>query len=71
LDKLERALSDPDQGIRAAPVDLAVAIRIRDVARDVVPDMPDRIIGATALHLGLQLVSRGQALRRSQIPVIW
>lgn len=69
--QLLQALADPSQGIRAVPVDLAVARSVRRIERKAVPDMPDRIIGATALHLGLPLVSRDSMLRQSGIEVIW
>ncbi|HUT36252.1 MAG TPA: type II toxin-antitoxin system VapC family toxin [Planctomycetota bacterium] len=71
LQRIERALEDETQGFTEVPVDLRISRALSRVPRTSVPDMPDRIIGATALHLGLQLVSRDQALRRSHIPVIW
>lgn len=37
-----------------------------------VADMPDRIIVATALHLGLPLISRDAAIARSAaVPMVW
>jgi predicted nucleic acid-binding protein len=34
--------------------------------------MPDRIIAATALQLGLPLITRDEAIRRSGVvPVVW
>ena len=36
-----------------------------------VPDMPDRIIAATALSLGLPLVTRDGRIRDSGIRTIW
>jgi predicted nucleic acid-binding protein len=33
--------------------------------------MPDRIIAATALHLGLPLVTRDLRIQASGIPTIW
>ena len=36
-------------------------------ARDEVPDMPDRIIGATALYLGLPLITRDKNLASSKL----
>ena len=41
------------------------------VSRDVVPDMPDGIIAATALHLGLPLVTRDQRIQSAGIKTIW
>jgi len=39
--------------------------------REGVPDMPDRITAATALHLGLPLVTRDSKIRASDIETIW
>lgn len=36
-----------------------------------VPDMPDRIIAATALHLGLPVISRDHKIQTSRIETIW
>jgi predicted nucleic acid-binding protein len=33
--------------------------------------MPDRIIGATALHLGIPLVTRDRRLQSAGIETIW
>ena len=41
------------------PLDYNVASALRSIPRDIVPDMPDRIIAATALHLGLPLDFEG------------
>jgi PIN domain nuclease of toxin-antitoxin system len=34
-------------------------------------DMPDRIIAATALHLGLALVTRDRKIRAADLDTIW
>jgi PIN domain nuclease of toxin-antitoxin system len=60
-----------DAAVRVAPVDALVANAVRRVPRDAVPDMPDRIIAATALHLGVPLVSRDRRIRASGLEVIW
>jgi predicted nucleic acid-binding protein len=45
---------------------------LRRVPRSAVPDMPNRIIAATALQLGLPLITRDEAIRRSGVvPVVW
>jgi PIN domain nuclease of toxin-antitoxin system len=41
------------------------------IGRAEVPDMPDRIIAATALHFGVPLVSRDGRIRASGIETIW
>jgi len=48
-----------------------VALAMERVSRDEVPDMPDRIIAATALHLDVPLVSRDRKIRLSQVQTVW
>jgi PIN domain nuclease of toxin-antitoxin system len=53
------------------PVDSEIADARRNIPRDIVPDMPDRIIAATALHLGAPLVTRDRRLQSAGIQTIW
>jgi PIN domain nuclease of toxin-antitoxin system len=71
LDRLTNALRSPESGFRLAPLDLGVALNLRRVSRGDVPDMPDRIIAATALALGVPLVTRDGKIRSSGIQTIW
>jgi len=68
---LEAALKDPASGMLVTPVDAEVAQAVHKVARAVVPDMPDRIIAATALHLNLPLITRDARLQSAGIQTIW
>lgn len=55
-----------------APLDLAVAQALQQVPRTLVPEMPDRIITATALALALPLITRDGAIQQSAlVPTIW
>jgi PIN domain nuclease of toxin-antitoxin system len=56
------ALRSPDGSMAVAPLDAAVAQAVQKISRVVVPDMPDRIIAATALHLNAELVTRDRRL---------
>jgi PIN domain nuclease of toxin-antitoxin system len=71
MERLNRALIDPDAGFVLVPLDLAVAQAIQQIPRDIVPDMPDRIIAATALHLKLPLVTRDGDIQAAGIKTIW
>jgi PIN domain nuclease of toxin-antitoxin system len=71
LERLRSALTDPNSGLFIASVDAGVADALPNIPRDVVPDMPDRIIAATALHLGLPLVTRDRRLQAAGIRTIW
>ena len=57
--------------VEVLPVDHHVANHIAAVPREQVPDMPDRIIAATALAHGCSLVSRDGKIRTSSVPTIW
>ncbi|PSM47739.1 VapC toxin family PIN domain ribonuclease [Chroococcidiopsis sp. CCALA 051] len=63
LNQLIEALSDPNIGFAVVPLSLAIAQAIRQLPRDIVSDMPDRIIAATALNLKLPLVTRDEKIR--------
>ncbi len=61
-----------DQIYAVAPLDLAVAQALQQVPRTLVPEMPDRIITATALALALPLITRDGAIQQSAlVPTIW
>lgn len=70
-DRLIDGIKDPMSNWILAPLDLAVSEELSKVPRDAVPDMPDRIIAATALHLELPLVTVDSKLRASGIKTIW
>lgn len=71
LSTLSDALKSDDSALTIVPLDSEVGDAVRRVPRDVVPDMPDRIIAATALHLGLPLVTRDQRIRSAGLETIW
>jgi PIN domain nuclease of toxin-antitoxin system len=71
LERLCRALADPEAVLATAPLDLAIAQMVRHIPRNVVPDMPDRIIAATALQLNLPLITRDRDIRATGIETIW
>jgi PIN domain nuclease of toxin-antitoxin system len=72
LDKLYEALDDPASNIDIVYLTTEVAQTVKAVPRDLVSDMPDRIIAATALHLNLPLVTRDAKLQSfPQLTTIW
>ena len=71
LDRLTAALSQSDSGFVIAPLDFSVALAIRQISRETVPDMPDRIIAATALGLGFSLITRDSNIRKAGIETVW
>ncbi len=65
------ALSDPEQAFVEARLSMAIADSLRRVPRLGIPDMPDRIIAATALHLGVPVISRDGRIRAYMLQTIW
>jgi PIN domain nuclease of toxin-antitoxin system len=57
--------SDPNERLKVLPLTLEIAQVIDLVPRDEVPDMPDRIVAATAVAHKLPLVSQDAEIRAS------
>ena len=71
LQRLDRALDEDDGVLRLIALDRDIARALYRIQRGIVPDMPDRIIAATALYLGVPLVTRDAAIRAAPITTIW
>lgn len=71
LERMERALDLPQAALVSVPLTSEICRTLVDITRAAVPDMPDRIIAATALHLGLPLITRDRRIQASQIKTIW
>ena len=68
---VKAAIDDVQNPARLIPIDRAIVDALSQVHREEVPDMPDRIIAATAFSLGVPLLSRDRKIRASQIQTIW
>lgn len=65
-------INDPNSALTFAPLNQAVAEDVERIPRSVVPEMPDRLIAATAFNLNLPLVSRDSEISKLQnVNVIW
>lgn len=71
LERLLTTLSDLNSCLALAPLDIDVVQAVSKLSRDAVPDMPDRIIAATALHFDLPLVTCDSKLRATMLKTIW
>ena len=72
IDKLREALDDESTSFRLAELTRGVADDVQRIDRSTVGDMPDRIIAATALHLGLPLItSDGNIQKLTNVETIW
>jgi PIN domain nuclease of toxin-antitoxin system len=71
FDRILTLLNLPDGVLWEFPVDRDIAKAVSLISRDEVPDMPDRIIAATAVHLGIPLISRDRKIQASKVATIW
>jgi len=69
-DRLIQALDHPASPCLLAPLDRTVADSLEFVKRSEVPDLPDRIVAATALALRVPLISRDHRIRASLVQTI-
>ncbi|MGI8743074.1 MAG: type II toxin-antitoxin system VapC family toxin [Bryobacteraceae bacterium] len=69
--QLEQAVRNPGSAFQLAPLTVEIAFLLREIPRKSVPDLPDRVIAATALSLGLPLVTHDGKIRASGIETIW
>ena len=72
LDLLRDALDDSTTAFRLIEISREIADEVENIPRPTVPDMPDRIISATALHLNLPVVTKDHKIQALQnIQTIW
>ncbi len=76
FDRLIALATDPIEPLEVLPLSLEITQAMDLVPRAEVPDMPDRIIAATAVAHRLRLVSQDSEIRASAslkalVPVIW
>jgi len=65
-------LNNPNSALTFASLNQATAEDVERIPRSVVPEMPDRLIAATALNLNLPLVSKDTEITNLQnVTVIW
>lgn len=69
--QLSEELDNPDSMFIETPVDSKIARALSRVNVQQVPDMPDRIVAATAIHHNVPVISRDGKIRLSTITTIW
>lgn len=70
LDTLTEELTNSQGDLVAAPVDVAVAQKVKLIPRSEIPELPDRVIAATALALDLPLITSDLKIRASGVSTI-
>lgn len=71
LDRILAALNRKDSTLVEIPLDRWIIQAMRRIDRAQVPDLPDRIVVATALHLGVPVISRDRKIQSSTVATIW
>jgi PIN domain nuclease of toxin-antitoxin system len=71
MDRVLSALDRPDPLLVEAPLDRKIVQAMRALDRTEVPELPDRVVAATALHLGVPVISRDQKIRTSKVTTVW
>jgi PIN domain nuclease of toxin-antitoxin system len=68
---LQKALHDPNHVLQEAPVTSEIIDAMLKVSRVDIPDMPDRIVAATAVYFGVPAISRDSRIRTSSVQTVW
>lgn len=72
LERVKASLEISNSGIAVLPISHEIALEMQKIPRETVPEMCDRIIAATALYLGLPLVTKDHKIRNLDvIQTIW
>lgn len=69
--RLTKALDNSDSVFIEHFVNMSLARALSRVSAVEIPDMPDRIVAATAIHLGVPVISRDSKIRVSGVSTIW
>lgn len=71
LQSFLQQLDAPRSILQLSSLDLPVVLAMASTTPTMIRDMPDRIIAATALRLGLPLISRDRAIAASGLATVW
>ena len=70
-DKLRQAILTSDFVRDEAPLTSGIIEAMRLIPRADVPDMPDRLVAATALYFGVPVVSRDGRIQTTNLQTVW
>ena len=69
--RLAAALEAPQSEFVEIPVDLRIARALSQIQVGQIPDMPDRIVAATAIAFQVPVISRDAKIQHSGLQTIW
>lgn len=64
-------LNDPESVFEEIPLTQQIVNSMHRIPREDVPDLPDRIVAATGMHLNVPVISRDGRIRASSVLTIW
>ena len=70
-EELTQALADPEHVFTEAVFTAAIVQAMRQVSRTEVPDMPDRVVAATAVYFDVPVISRDRRIRSAHLKTVW
>ena len=68
---VHQVLASESNGLIVVPLTADVAKAVGAFSRNEIPDMPDRVIAATAVQLGLPLLTKDQVIQASSVDTVW
>lgn len=71
LKDLHAATADPKAVLQHVPLHENIAMKMSEVSRQDVPDLPDRVIAATARFYDVPVLSRDHRIQSSIVRTIW
>lgn len=71
LTRVMEALDSETSLLLETPLDRRVVSALREIDRALVPDLPDRVIAATARYLGVPLITKDSNIQRSSTETVW
>jgi predicted nucleic acid-binding protein len=71
LPELLKLIDSGDSVWIEMPFDRAIAVAMGQVVRTQVPELADRMIAATALHLDIPVITRDHKIQASNLRTIW
>lgn len=71
LERTITILGQSNSPLVEIPFDKHIAVSMQKIKRNEIPELPDRIITATARYLKVPIISRDQKIQASTIETIW
>lgn len=71
LSRLITLLRDPENVLTEIPIDSGIVESMIHIPRQDIPDLPDRVIAATALSLGVPIITRDRKIQAANLQSLW